>query len=457
MNHRFPRLLGTVLIIALLFCSVFPAYAQDLEPTPYPDALKITIAKEEWTDDAGTTYQVSVPVTALENVNQQLRQAQEQLWQDAMQHSGEDLTVEMKATYRISGDKWAGFFLTGRVMRYFKTPDISYEQEQTMYLCYDMLTFDMETGNPLTLADVFPEESEAWAQIEALVSEKLNAYYPDEEKNQEAIDALSNPERLMSCSFLPSAGRLLIAAPLWEVCPDHWQIVHTILPYPDFRPMMTEDAFAQTDNSHRPIIAITYDDGPVNTNTKTVLDFLNDFGASATFFCIGRSVAMWPDVVRHEMDDGHTVGSHTYKHKYDYQVNEQYLIDDRIQCRQIHQDLTGLAPELFRAPGGNFDKYLAKKIGWPIILWRFSAGDTGNNNAYQLASRIVYNSKNGDIILMHDIHRKTARGTGMFLEELAAKGFLFATVDELLYLHGITPQPDTVYYSAFMEPVTEPR
>lgn len=457
MFRCFHQLLVFVLIVLLLFCSVCPAYAQDLEPTPYPDVLKITIAKEEWKDDNGNVYQVSVPVTVRDDVNQQLRQAQESIWQDAMQHSGEKLTVEIKATYRISGDRWAGFFLTGRVMSYFKTPDISYEQEVTKYLCYDMLTFDMETGKQLTLSDVFPAESDAWKQIQTLVSEKLNAYYPDEVKNQAAIEALCDVERLKQLSFLPSAGRLLIASPLWDVCADRWQIVHTILPYPDFRQMMTEEAFAQTDNSHRPIIAITYDDGPVNTNTKTILDFLNDFGASATFFCIGRSVAMWPDVVRHEMDDGHTVGSHTYKHKYDYQVNEQYLIDDRIQCRQIHQDLTGLPAELFRAPGGNFDKYLAKKIGWPIILWRFSAGDTGNNNAYQLASRIVFNAKNGDIILMHDIHRKTARGTGMFLEELAAKGFLFATVDELLYLHGITAQPDTVYYSAFMEPVTEPR
>jgi hypothetical protein len=57
---------------------------------------------------------------------------------------------------------------------------------------------------------------------------------------------------------------------------------------------------------------------------------------------------------------------------------------------------------------------------------------------------------------MHDIYKKPAHGSEMFLSRLAADGFLFATVEELLYLHGITPQPDTIYYDAFTPPVTTP-
>ena len=104
---------------------------------------------------------------------------------------------------------------------------------------------------------------------------------------------------------------------------------------------------------------------------------------------------------------------------------------------------------LFRPPGGNSDRYVKYEIGWPIILWNESAGDTGNNTRTQLVNRIIQIVDDGDIVLMHDIRKKTADGTAYFLEELTRQGYLFATVDEMLYLHGISIQPNTLYRSVY--------
>ena len=57
--------------------------------------------------------------------------------------------------------------------------------------------------------------------------------------------------------------------------------------------------------------------------------------------------------------------------------------------------------------------------------------------------------KDGDILLMHDIKQKTAIGTETFLREMTQMGFMFATVEELLYLRGYTIEPNLVYHSAY--------
>lgn len=454
-DHKFCRWLAFVLCICICLGNVPTFAAKKEDADPYPAALQITIERETWTTEDKRTCETALPVTCLENVNTELLEAQQALFEDLKQHVSGKQTMELEATYRISGTKWAGFILMGRVFDMLPTPNRGNETETTVYLNYRVFTYDMESGEALNLSDVFPEESEAWDTIATLMQESYHAFYQEEEKDAAAIEALCAKEALMSMPFLPSAGRLTLTTPLEVALVDRWQLVSTFLPYPDFRELMNEEAAQQTDNSHRRIIAITYDDGPNLDNTPKVIRALNNYGANSTFFAVGLQLEKYPDLTRRELDYGHTVGNHTYRHRYDFQVRKDYLLEDREQCLALHEQMTGQKPVLFRAPGGNVDGYLKHKIGWPIILWYNTAGDTGNNNAYQLAERIYNYAIDGAIFLMHDIYYKTAKGSEMFLSRLAADGFLFATVDELLYLHGIVPQPDTVYYDANTPPITE--
>ena len=454
-NIRFDRWLALVLSVCLCFGYSYAFAAKPEEADPYPEALQITIQRETWNFPDGRSCETAVPVTCLDSVNAELKNVEQALLNDLAQHASGEQTMELEATYRISGTSWAGYLFMGRVLELQPNPIRGNDTETTVYVNYRVLTYDMETGKALTLSDVFPEDSEAWDTISQLMKDRYQSFYKEEAKNQAAIDEACAVEALRTMAFLPSAGRLTLTTPLEPALADHWQLVTTVLPYPDFRPLMNEEAAQQTDNSHRRIIAITYDDGPSLDNTPKVIRALNNYGANSTFFAIGLQLERYPDLTRRELDYGHTVGNHTYRHRYDFQVGRTYLREDREQCLALHNQLTGQEPVLFRAPGGNCDAYLRHKIGWPIILWCYSAGDTGNNNAYQLADRIYNYASHGDIVLMHDIYYKTAKGSEMFLNRLAADGFLFATVDELLYLFDIVPQPDTIYHDAFAEPITE--
>ena len=218
---------------------------------------------------------------------------------------------------------------------------------------------------------------------------------------------------------------------------------------------MTEDAQLQTDNSHRPMVCLTYDDGPDRVQTHTLLRNLDTYGASATFFVLGKSISRFPELGRRELDRLHTVGSHTFEHKYEYQMTVSQLRQDREMCMEAHLAYLGVEPVLFRAPGGSYKRYVENEVGWPVILWNNSCGDTGDNNMNQLARHVITIADDGDFILLHDIKEKTVKGTALFLEALTQEGFLFATVDEVLYLHGIVPQPNQAYYSVFSNAATQ--
>lgn len=420
---------------------------------PYPEKLQMAVQYEEWTAENGFVAEVGVPVTCRRDVNKALRRDRQELWQESLPHAQESDELEMMATFRVSGEDWAGFLMTSRVIREVDVPGGN-DYDETVYLNHRMLTYDMRTGKTLTLSDVFPENSEAWGKIAEEAEKQLRAFYADLPHNEEAIQKWCSIENLQQQSFLPSAGRLLVCAPLWNVVEGKNQLVSISLYYPDYRPYMTEAALTQTDNSHRPIVAVTYDDGPSLFYTPQIRRHLATYGASATFFIVANKMLGLADGVRSAMDYGHSVGSHTYDHVYEYQAGVSTLRENRQMCLDAHRELLGVEPFLFRAPGGSCEKYVESEIGWPIILWSYSAGDTGNNTAPQLARRIMEGSVDGDILLMHDIHKKTAIGSETFLSEMTKRGFMFATVEELLYLHGYDIEPNLVYHSAYTPVMT---
>ena len=147
--------------------------------------------------------------------------------------------------------------------------------------------------------------------ISRAIEERFALYYPDTSHDGAAIRQLANTASLADLPFLPCAGRFLLTFPLEGAVDGKWQLVQVPLLYRDYREFMIAEADRQTDNSARPIIALTYDDGPVLNVTRTLLRNLDRYGASASLFCVGTQVEKWPDMARRELDYGHTVGSHT--------------------------------------------------------------------------------------------------------------------------------------------------
>ena len=327
------------------------------QPTPYPAKLQMVVEYEEWTAEDGRVTEVGIPVTCRRDVNKVLRQAQQELWLETLPHAEAEDEVEMMATFRVSGEDWAGFLLTGRVIRVIDVPGGN-DYDETVFLNHRVLTYDMRTGTPLTLANVFEDESKAWEMAAVEMEKQLRAYYPDLPREEAYISECCDPTALAQMAFLPCAGRLMLSVPLWPALEGKNQLVPVNLYYPDYRPLMTDAALAQTDNSHRPIVAVTYDDGPSLFYTPKVRRHLATYGASASFFIVANKMLGLADGVRSAMDYGHSVGSHTYDHVYEFQVGTGTLRENRQMCLDVHREKLGVEPLLFRAPGGHCEKYV---------------------------------------------------------------------------------------------------
>ena len=62
------------------------------------------------------------------------------------------------------------------------------------------------------------------------------------------------------------------------------------------------------------VLYLTFDAGFENGNTGKILDALKKHQVKATFFLVGNYFETQPDLVKRMVEDGHTVGNHTYSH-----------------------------------------------------------------------------------------------------------------------------------------------
>src|SRR2546423_5653041 len=155
---------------------------------------------------------------------------------------------------------------------------------------------------------------------------------------------------------------------------------------------------------HERVLALTIDDGPDPRITPIMLKTLKDHRAKATFFVLGGSAAMHPELLRQMIADGHAIGSHTYTHALHptYAQAEQELSKTAAMIRHA----TGRFPDLFRPPGGDRRSWttkLALQQKYAVILWTLSSADTATKSAEVIANNVIHTPAPGDIILMHEI------------------------------------------------------
>jgi peptidoglycan/xylan/chitin deacetylase (PgdA/CDA1 family) len=178
-------------------------------------------------------------------------------------------------------------------------------------------------------------------------------------------------------------------------------------------------------------VALTFDDGPSLTQTPAILESLVRFGARATFFEEGRHVAGSEALMRQILATGSEIGNHSYHHPVDPGEAELASTQEAIR------GATGFTPCLFRPPYGEVDKKVeraARANGLELVLWTLDSEDDTHPGVGAIREKVVRHTKPGSIVLMHDggDHPETVLALPEILEGLAARGFRFVTVTELL-------------------------
>ena len=192
------------------------------------------------------------------------------------------------------------------------------------------------------------------------------------------------------------------------------------------------------------IAYLTFDDGP-SDNTDRILDILKEKGVKATFFVVGKPGEKAKKRYQRIVEEGHTLGLHSYTHKYDeiYADLENFKEDVRM-LRDYLYDVTGEKPWAYRFPGGSSNR-VAKVEIWKCIEflkeegivhfdWNASSEDavaagvscsTLNSNVLKDALKFQY-----PMILMHDLHNcnGTADGLGSLIDSLLEEGYEISAI-----------------------------
>lgn len=202
----------------------------------------------------------------------------------------------------------------------------------------------------------------------------------------------------------------------------------------------------------KPMVAITFDDGPSAIYTPAILDILKEHDSAATFFVLGTEAEQYPEILQRMVNEGNEIGNHSYSH-----LNLTLLTDAelayQIETPQvIIKGITGQAPTILRPTYGFINDELLTKIPLPIILWSIDTVDWQSRNANVINNIIIENVKDGDIILMHDIYGSTLEAVKEVVPQLISKGFQLVTISEMADARGIALQPGNVYSN--MYPVT---
>ena len=209
-------------------------------------------------------------------------------------------------------------------------------------------------------------------------------------------------------------------------------------------------------------VYLTFDDGPSPETTPRILDTLRAHGAKATFFVVGRQAAAHPEIVRRMLDEGHTVGGHTYHHSPPNQVDGRRLLEE---LRATDAELARIAADssrtgsdghssidspcitsanacsatneanpfvtkLFRPPYGKLSVAKFWRL-WndrrTIVLWNKDPKDFAAESTAQLLDWFQREPiVAGDIVLLHDTSSVTAKALDQLLTNLESTGLKFA-------------------------------
>ena len=208
-----------------------------------------------------------------------------------------------------------------------------------------------------------------------------------------------------------------------------------------------EEPYVRVIDPAKPMVALTFDDGPHETWSDAILDVLEENHALATFFEVGRNVRAYPEPVRRMAELGCEVASHSNAHKDLSKLKKKALLKDLDTADAAFTDAGVEAPTLVRPPYGAVNKTVKSATGRSMITWTVDTEDWKSRDTQTIVDYVKsIDNLDGEIVLMHSIYESTAEAVKILVPWLQEQGYQLVTVTELLaYYYGELPQPDSFY------------
>ncbi len=229
-----------------------------------------------------------------------------------------------------------------------------------------------------------------------------------------------------------SGASVAVAAPATAACPrtDALGVSRTVEIDTTGGPGFGMEHYKANDFLQPKEVVLTFDDGPQKYSTEMVLAALAEQCTKGTFFSIGKLALGYPEIIREVVKAGHTVGSHTWSHQAIAKLKTFEEGRDEIErgISAVHRAVGGPIAPFFRYPTlvdtPESLAYLGKRN-----IAMFSTDIDSFDFKLQPPAVLVkgvmtkLDKKGKGIILMHDIHKNTAKALPLLLTELKKGGY----------------------------------
>lgn len=197
----------------------------------------------------------------------------------------------------------------------------------------------------------------------------------------------------------------------------------------------------------RPMVALTFDDGPFSPVGNQIMDCLAQYGGKATFYVVGDRCGRYTDEMQRMAAEGHEIGNHTYSHKY---LNKLGAAEIQSQVQRGNEAIlaaSGVPAATVRLPGGNKNATVLANVNAPMIMWSIDTLDWKTRNTASTVNAVLGQIRDGDIVLMHELYTATGNAAVQIIPALAEQGYQLVTVSELAQYRGCALENGKVYYS----------
>ena len=187
------------------------------------------------------------------------------------------------------------------------------------------------------------------------------------------------------------------------------------------------------------VIYLTFDCGYENQNTASILDALKKHNVHATFFVVGHYLESAPELVKRMVEEGHTVGNHTYHHPDMSKISDEESFRKEMEgVSTLFREVTGTDISMYyRPPQGKYSTanlQMAKDMGYSTFFWSLAYVDwnvDAQPSHEEAFKKLTGRIHPGAVVLLHN----TSRTNGEILDELLTKweemGYSFGVLEEL--------------------------
>ena len=222
-------------------------------------------------------------------------------------------------------------------------------------------------------------------------------------------------------------------------------------PTPEPTPIPTpEEVSVDGIDLDKPIVALSFDDGPsFNDSTTRILNVIEKYGISATFFQIGEQIPGQEKVLQRQIALGCEIGSHTMTHNLNFKKdNLDDVVAEINESDELIYSATGKHIKLVRPPWGAYNDEALQRIDYPLILWSVDTLDWQSRDKNAVFAEVKKSTYDGCIILMHDLYSTTADAVELVVPWLLEQGYQIVNVSQLFAARGVELSPHATYRNA---------